>query len=112
MDDRGKLLREAIERSREGQVRWRCPAGLRSEVLSYARERQASGDGIGRIAADLGVSESGLSYWLRSAASRFRAVRIASGAVAASKSLVLVTPRGYRLEGLDGTLALELLREL
>lgn len=57
--------------------RWRCPQGLRSEVVAFARERQAAGDGLKRIASDLGLSESGLSRWLRPATDgRFREVRL------------------------------------
>ncbi len=111
MDDRCKSLREAIERSRAGKIRWRCPPGLRSEVVAFTRERQAAGEGVGKIARDVGLSESGLSRWLRLAEGGFRQVRI--GAESASNGdLVLVTPRGFRLEGLSEGLAVRLLREL
>lgn len=111
MDDRCRSLREAIERSRAGKVRWRCPRGLRSEIVALTRERQAGGEGVGRIALDLGLSESGLSRWLRSAEERFREVRIRPES-SSGEDLVLVTPRGFRLEGLSEGLALKLLREL
>lgn len=112
MDDRSRSLREAIERSRAGKSRWRCPQGLRSEIVALARERRSSGEGLARIARDLGLSESGLSRWLRLSANvGFREVRLRPEP-SASGNLVLVTPRGFRLEGLSESLALRLLREL
>lgn len=112
MDDRCRCLREAIERSRAGKSRWRCPQGLRSEVVALARERRAAGEGLARIARDLGLSESGLSRWLRpSGDTGFREVRLGPES-SSSGDLVLVTPRGFRLEGLSEGLALRLLREL
>jgi len=111
MDDRYRSLREAIERSRSGKTCWQCPQGLRSEVVALARKRQAGGEGVGRIARELGLSESGLSRWLRSADGGFREVRIRPESSPAG-DLALVTPRGFRLEGLSETLALRLLQEL
>jgi hypothetical protein len=113
MDDRARALREALEKSRGGRPRWRCPSGLRSEVVSYARERQALGEGIGSIAQALGLSESCLSRWLRACGGGFRAVRVSQPeAESSSGGLVLVTPRGFRLEGLTARLALRFLQEL
>ena len=111
MDDRCRSLREAIERSRAGKSRWRCPQGLRSEVVAFTRERQAQGEGLAKIARAVGLSESGLSRRLRAAGGGFREVRIRPDLVSGS-DLVLVTPRGFRLEGLSEDLALRLLREL
>jgi len=53
MQDRRKALRKALERSRGGQKRWRCPEELRSEVVSYAQSRRASGTGVRLIAVEL-----------------------------------------------------------
>ena len=111
MDDRGESLREALAESRIGKSRWRCPGGLRAEVIDYAKDRRSHGDGVATIAVELGVSESGLSRWLHSAEAGFREVRIRPESSSAA-DLVLVTPRGYRLEGLSEGLAVRLLREL
>ena len=78
MDDRGESLREALAESRMGKSRWRCPLGLRSEVIDYAKDRRSHGDGVAKIAVELGVSESGLLRWLRSTKADFREVRIRS----------------------------------
>ena len=118
MDDQSRILREAIERIRAGRSRWRCPQGLRSEVVTFARERQSRGASVAKIARDLDLSENGLARWLRSAAEElasadggFREVRIQPEPSSAG-ALVLVTPRGFRLEGLSENLILRLLREL
>ncbi len=111
MDDRGKSLQEALTESRIGKSRWRCPGGLRAEVIDYAKDRRSHGDGVAKIAGELGVSGSGLLRWLRPTASGFREVRIRPESSSAA-DLVLVTPRGYRLEGLSESLAVRLLREL
>ncbi len=112
MQDRTHALREALEKSRGGQKRWSCPEGLRSEVVSYAQSRRASGAGVRLIAEELGLSLSGLSRWLKKAV-QFRSVRVARAVpVPVSAELVLVTPHGFRLEGLSTSQALDLLREL
>lgn len=111
MDDRCRLLREALGRRRSGKGRWRCPPGLRSEVVAYASDRRAEGESVARIAVELGLSEGGLRRWLRSGEGGFREVRIAADP-SSSVGLVLVTPRGFRLEGLSEALALRFLREL
>ena len=111
MDDRGESLREALAESRIGKSRWRCPVGLRAEAIEYAKDRRSRGDGVAKIAGELGVSESGLLRWLRSTGAGFREVRIRPESSSAA-GLVLVTPRGYRLEGLSESLAVRLLREL
>jgi hypothetical protein len=112
MDDRGRSLREALKRSRRGRTRWRCPLELRSDVVAYARGRRASGDVVASIARDVGLSETGLWRWLRSDKSGFRRVRVEEEDVSASACLTLITPGGYRLEGVSEDLALRLLREL
>lgn len=106
-------LRESITRSRAGRVRWRCPEGLREEILELARERQGSGLSVLKIAQELGLSESTLLRWLKAGTSQLRPVRIAEAPpVIASAPLVLVTPNGYRLEGLNTASAAEVLRRL
>ena len=118
MDDQCRILREAIERVRAGRLRWRCPPGLRSEVVAFARERHSRGVSVAKIARDLDLSVNGLSRWLRSvdkelesAQRGFREVRIQPEPSSAGV-LVLVTPRGFRLEGLSENQALRMLREL
>lgn len=104
-------LRESITRSRIGQSRWRCPPALREEIIEFSRERRREGCSVKRIAAELGVSESGLSRWLQVGSGRLRPVRV-SEKDSIQGQLVLLTPGGYRLEGLSISGAAEVLRRL
>jgi hypothetical protein len=66
------------------------------------------------IAKELGVSESALWCWLQGdeAKAKLWPVRLVEAAATSSGSLVLVTPGGYRLEGLNVLAATEVLRQL
>ena len=105
-------LREAIARSRVGQTRWRCPVELREKVAEFAKERKKEGAGVGEMAKRLGVSESGLGRWLDGGKPKLRPVRVADKQTPSLDQLVLVTPGGYRLEGLSAASAADLLRRL
>ena len=105
-------LREAITRSRAGQIRWRCPPPLRAKIVAFTRQRQQTGMTIEKTARELGVSASGLTRWLQAGEPRIRPVRIAEAPAPLQDSLVLVTPGGYRLEGLSPASAADLLRRL
>ncbi len=104
-------LREAIIQSRVGQTRWRCPAKLRDKIVGFARERTQEGVSVRKIARQLGVSESGLNRWLQKAGGRLRPVRMLEKP-SRREPLVLITPGGYRLEGLSSISAAEVLRRL
>lgn len=104
-------LRESITQSRIGQNRWRCPTPLREEIVEFAQARRREGCSVKKIAEELGVSESGLSRWLPSGSGRLRPVRVAEKR-SSPDQLVLVTPGGYRLEGLSASSAAEVLRGL
>ncbi len=104
-------LREAITKSRVGQTRWRCPAELREAIVEFTQERRRDGVSVGRVAKELGMSESGLSRWLPRGDRRLRPVRIAE-TPSSHDPLVLITPGGYRLEGLSPRGAAEVLRSL
>lgn len=107
-------LREALTRSRAGQSRWRCPMPLREEIIEYSKARREAGIAVMRIARELGVSESGLARWLQDepGTGPLRRVRIQHAPSEAVAPLVLVTPGGYRLEGLSVASAADVLRRL
>ena len=104
-------LREAIARARNGQSRWRCPTELREEVVSHSKARRSAGESVVEIARSLGLSESGVNRWLQKATGTLRPVRV-QASPPESDRLILVTPSGYRLEGLSMTSAVDLLRRL
>lgn len=105
-------LQEAITRSRSGQVRWRCPIPLREEIVQFTRDCQRDSISVVKVARELGLSESGLSRWLNAGKPQLRPVRISATPTAKDAGLVLVTPGGYRLEGLNAASAVDLLRRL
>lgn len=104
-------LREAITRSRAGQPRWRCPARLRAEIVEFTQARRREGVSVMKVARELGMSESGLSRWLQKGRARLRPVRVIEEP-SGRGHLVLVTPGGYRLEGLSASCAADVLRRL
>lgn len=116
MEQRGQELRRAIDRIRRDRVRWRCPAGLRSEVVAYVHERRKGGAMLADVAREFGVSESSLGRWVSAergedtGQARLREVKVVEPA--SGRGVTLVTPRGYRIEGLDVESAARLLQAL
>lgn len=116
-------LAEEVERGRfkePGRV-WRCPGKLRLEIVAYALQCRERGEALAGIAGRLGLAESTLSRWLRQERGEervagFRPVSIVPVVPAhgdgggEAGGLTLVTPGGYRLEGLDVESAAYLLR--
>ena len=114
-------LRDQIQRHRADrtQPNLRFPETLRQEIVRYAGERRAGGDGVHAIARSLGLNDNTLYGWL--VASRpgvpFRRVRVVATTAKSSapetvRSAVLVTPQGFRVEGLDLEMLSALLRTL
>ena len=92
----------------------RYPLPLRREILSFARRRRAAGDRLKAIARDLGLPWQTLHRWLEaSPRRRFRPVAVLAAPPAAPCSPVsVVTPQGFRVEGLDLESAADLLKRL
>jgi hypothetical protein len=122
MEERGQELREAITRLERRRHNDPVPAPLRGEILVYSAARRQTGATWQSIAQELGLSASGLQRWSARATgeTRMRPVRIRRGLTTESSStspspagaIVLVSPRGFRLEGLEVSQALELLHSL
>lgn len=112
MDARVKRFREAAARSGVGGVGRRYPAELRAVAVAVAQER--SGEPLARVASDLGVSVVSLQRWLEQGEPAvFRPVEIEPGpATVPAGGLALITPRGYRVEGLEAGVLVSLLRVL
>ncbi len=102
------------------------PARLRQAGKDYVQQRTAAGIVQAEIARELGVSESTVWRWAQSSPparrataikprpSAFKAVRVVTERVSIGSAVKLsvVTPHGYRVEGLDVASAAALLREL
>lgn len=110
-------LRETIARNRAGRPHWRCPNALRERIVAFARQRQQAGETMTRIAEQVGLSVTCVRRWMKAGdGPRLRPVRIAETSSSPSStsrdSLALITPNGYRLEGLNAATAVDVLRRL
>jgi hypothetical protein len=106
MDDRvGKLqLRIRALRRDHAASQVRYPENLRAEIRAVARAGRAAGRSMTSLARELGVSAPTLIQWVRQPARRpWRPVTVAppSASEAPPMRPVLVTPHGFRVEGLD-----------
>ena len=92
----------------------RYPAPFRDDVITLARTRVAHGQSLARVARDVGISFPTLAAWLeRPRRPGLRPVALASTPApvpAPRSSVVLVTPQGFRVEGLDGEALVAVLR--
>lgn len=103
-----KTIREAVE-TRSGL---RYDPDLKLKILAYVHRRRAEGAPQKTVAAEVGVSWMTLRRWLDDATSQSSARLVPVDLVEPAQVLALVTPRGFRLEGLTPRQALELLRHL
>jgi hypothetical protein len=82
----------------------------------FARRRHRQGADVTAIAREVGVAPWTLALWLRRPVARVRAVDVVPDTVPALVERgigpVLITPRGFRVEGLDRDGLVALLRAL
>lgn len=110
------------------------PPAVRERVAAYVLARRSRGDQPSRIASDLGISRHSVIAWAKGRPSEPATPRLvpvvldvgdtlpdpataeaivpATTATASSTPLTLVSPRGFRLEGLTVDAAAELLGRL
>ena len=118
MDDLTHRIREEIQHCRsERSRRPEYPDSLRQKIVALARERRESGAGVHRIAQSLGLSPNTLYAWLREGKTTpgLRAVDVVATRRRAStprSTPTLITPRGFRIEGLGVQDLVTLLRAL
>lgn len=112
-----ELRQELAEGRGSGRSKkWRCPAELRTRIISFAKVCRDLGEPYLDIAVRLGLVESTLTRWIRTERTQeepgFRSVSIVPAGereVEGRQSgpwLTLITPQGFTVEGLDvGSLA-------
>jgi transposase-like protein len=119
MDDPIRRLRADARQLAQGRIPTavRYPAAFRTTALGLARPRLDRGVAIARVARELGLPAQSLGRWLRAqpAPTPLRPVAVAPAPVAAPRppaALVLHTPQGLRVEGLDRDGLIVVLRAL
>lgn len=88
----------------------------RDAITQQARRMRAEGMKMSAIVSELGVSSLSLTKWLKESrpAPAFLPVQVVGAGVTTNTSadMTLVTPSGYRVEGLTPDTLLALLRQL
>ena len=92
----------------------RISDAVRARVLTYARRQRAAGHSWVRIAQAVGLSVGSLKNWSRTPppARRLVPVAVTVAPEVPAAALRVVSPGGYRVEGLDLASATALLRAL
>lgn len=108
-------MRQELSSHELGRGR-RLPAELKARVQAYATERRGQGATLREIGAELGAAAENVRRWSSSSESSGRKrseVPVAVHVIADSNDkVILVSPSGYRLEGLGLEEAVQLLRAL
>ena len=123
MDDRIRRLRSDAHHLARGKVprAVRYPAAFRAAAVALAGPRLERGGSIARVARDLGLPIQSLGRWLRlppaapaAPGAPLRPVAVTPEPTAAPTraGLVLLTPQGHRVEGLDPDGLIAVLRAL
>ena len=119
MADRFSSLRLQIARSLRGDRSraTRYPATTRREAVRLARAESARGVAVAATARALGLRPRTLGLWLRShRGPQLRRVEVIEASspqpVEPEARASVVTPQGYRVEGLDLAALVRLLQEL
>jgi hypothetical protein len=117
MNDSLQALRAEARRLAQGRVPQgiRYSARFRAAAVTLARAQLRRGHRVDRIAEGLGVTTPTLARWLQGRdAPVLRPVAVIAppAAAAPGSSIVLVTPHGVRVEGLDHEGLVAVLRAL
>lgn len=121
--NQARLFREAAARANQGRDRtgWRYSPSLRRLAIEYCQSRREHRRPFREIAEALGVSTVTLGRWLESEREdpgpRLREVVIEESTPAPPSAtpephLTVVTPSGLRIEGLDLSGVIELMRRV
>lgn len=123
MEERARTIRREVKSRQWKLGRRGYPREVRELVVGYAEARQRQGARPGMIARELGMAVQTIQNWLggrdekgqaRAEENRWRQVRVEAqtedeGTV---ERVTLVTPQGYRIEGLQVGELVEVLRRL
>jgi hypothetical protein len=110
MDSEIRKLRAALARRESGRGRRFSPR-LRRQISGVGERLRRAGKSWREIGVELGLPTATVRRLCDGAAPGFAPVEVVGNA-ASGAGLVLVTPGGFRLEGLDATTAATLMRQL
>jgi hypothetical protein len=117
MDEKVEALRDEVLRWRGTRRKGARPytAAMKAKALQLAKSLQAQGLAMEVVGKRLGICAATLYLW-RSSSRESRMVPVTvvrpEPQVVAPVCLALVSPRGYRLEGVSVKLAVAMLQEL
>lgn len=118
MDRELSELRRAVSDAGPRGPGRRLPTRLQARLVEVIRRRHARGESLRQLAEALGLTAETLRRWLAAAPSTAPAVvrplpvAVVEPIAAAAAPLALVTPDGFRFEGLTVASAAELLARL
>ena len=116
-DQELRELRRELATIERGRGRYYPPA-LRARITRWARRRLAGGDSVNAVARDVALHPTTLAAWLGAAPNSTALVPVeivaapARAMPAPQVPVVLVSPSGYRVEGLTLDEALRALTRL
>ncbi len=98
----------------------RYPVALKARIVMWSSRRRRAGASAREVEEALGIPWESLGRWLREEPApveppkpaRLRPVRVTIAPASTSPGLVLRTPRGFSVEGLDVAAIAELLERL
>ena len=108
MEAEGESIRCAV-RARKKQS---YSPELRARIVAYVEQRRAAGFSQRVVSEEVGVTWTTLRRWVSSKPTAMVPVAVRPVAPTRNVELSLVTPSGYRLEGLDARDAVALFRAL
>jgi hypothetical protein len=109
MKDEAVALRREL--GRIGTRRGRCvPPELKARVSAWIRARRAAGRAVAELAAELGIAAGTVLRWSNDAVRAIVPVQLVPDATLAT--VAVVSPAGFRIEGLSLADAVCVLREL
>jgi hypothetical protein len=114
MEQKAEQFRNQSKQANQGRRRpgWRYSLGLRQIALSYLEDCLRKGWGPTEAARNLGVSEVTLQRWFKESKGNGSLKHVKIVDRESSTDFVLLTPTGYRVEGLSEESLLRLLGQL
>lgn len=109
-------LKRELAKHEKGRGK-RYPAELKARIVAHAEARRSAGESYAKIADELGLAFETIRRWCIARTARPTPARSAAlvpvEVIAAPRAAVaIVSPNGFRLEGLDVAEAVAVLRAL